>query len=46
VPVAVLDAGEVRFLREVEPSQTWTLESALVARRVRPEIKTYQDSTG
>jgi ATP-dependent Lhr-like helicase len=46
VPVAVLDAGEVWFLREVEPAKQWALESALVARRVRPEVRAYQGNVG
>ncbi|MFT3925948.1 MAG: DEAD/DEAH box helicase [Myxococcales bacterium] len=46
VPVAALDAGEVKFLRETEPAKQWALESALVARRVRPEVRAYQGNVG
>ncbi len=46
VPVAVLDAGEVRFLKEVEPGRQWLLESALIARKVRPEVRAYQGNVG
>jgi ATP-dependent Lhr-like helicase len=45
-PIAVLDAGEVRFLSEVEPARQWALESALVAKRVRPEVGAVQENVG
>jgi ATP-dependent Lhr-like helicase len=42
VPVALLDAGEVRWVADVEAARRWPLESALVARRVHPEVRAYQ----
>jgi ATP-dependent Lhr-like helicase len=46
VPLAVYDGGEVRFLAEVDAARRWQLESALVARKVRPEVRAYQGNVG
>ncbi len=47
VPIAVLDAGEVRFLDdEAAKDRAWALSNALVARKVRPEIRAYQGNAG
>jgi ATP-dependent Lhr-like helicase len=46
VPVAVLSAGEARLLCEVPAERRWAFETALVTRKVRPEVRAYQGSAG
>lgn len=41
IPVAVREAGEVRFLQEPEPADRWRLESALVRRSIPPRLRAY-----
>ncbi len=41
VPVAVREAGEVRFLIEEEPEARWRLQGALVRRSVPPLLRAY-----
>ncbi len=41
VPIAVLEAGEPRFLVELEPAPRWAAQNALVARRVPPQLRAY-----
>lgn len=41
VPIAVLDAGKVRFLREIEPEQEWSLQQALLKKNFPPRLRSY-----
>jgi ATP-dependent Lhr-like helicase len=46
VPVATLCGGEVQLLRDVPSERRWQLETALVSRHVRPEVRAYQGNAG
>jgi ATP-dependent Lhr-like helicase len=46
VPVAVLDAGEVRFIGDVEPARRSLFERVLTARNARLETRAYQENIG
>ena len=41
IPVAVREAGEVRFLVDEEPDVRWQLQRALVRRSVPPQLRAY-----
>ena len=41
IPVAIREAGEVRFLVEDEPEARWRLQGALVRRSVPPLLRAY-----
>jgi len=44
VPVAMLDAGEVIFLREVDPDEQWALQQALQKQIFPPRLRSYLGS--
>lgn len=44
VPVAVLDAGEVIFLREVTADEQWALQQALLKQTFPPRLRSYLGS--
>jgi ATP-dependent Lhr-like helicase len=46
VPVATLSGGEVQLLHDVPNERRWRLETALVQRHVRPEVRAYQGNAG
>ena len=41
IPVAVLDAGNVRFLRDIEPEQQWNLQQLLQQRVFPTRLRSY-----
>ena len=41
IPIAVIDAGEVKFLREVAPERKWALQQALVQKHFPPRLRSY-----
>lgn len=41
VPLAVLDAGSVHFLKDVEPEQQWRLQQMLLARNFPTRLRSY-----
>lgn len=41
IPLAVLDSGEVRFLREVDPEQQWNLHQMLLKRNFPTRLRSY-----
>ncbi len=46
VPIAVLEAGEVRYLREVSPEEEHLMKSALIRRSVSPRLRMYLGIAG
>jgi ATP-dependent Lhr-like helicase len=44
VPIAVLEAGEVRFLKEVGVDEQWPLQQALLKRNVPARLRSYLGS--
>ncbi len=44
VPIALLDAGEVVFLREVAPDEQWALQQALLKQVFPPRLRSYLGS--
>jgi ATP-dependent Lhr-like helicase len=41
VPIAILEAGEVRFLVELEKAAEWKARTALIRRPVPPQLRAY-----
>jgi ATP-dependent helicase Lhr and Lhr-like helicase len=41
VPIAILEAGEVRFLVELEKAAEWKAKTALIRRPVPPQLRAY-----
>jgi ATP-dependent Lhr-like helicase len=41
IPVAVLDAGEIHFLRDVAEDERWNLQQALQQQRFPPRLRSY-----
>src|SRR5262249_23978186 len=41
IPIAVLEAGQVRFLVELEKSSEWKARTALIRRPVPPQLRAY-----
>ena len=41
VPIGVLDAGEVSFLKDVEPQRQWNLRQALLKKNFPPRLRSY-----
>ena len=41
IPIAVIDAGEVKFLRDVSPERKWALQQALVQKHFPPRLRSY-----
>jgi ATP-dependent Lhr-like helicase len=46
VPVAVLEAKEIRFLVEMNAAEQWNLRNALLRRNVPPKVRTYLNTPG
>lgn len=44
IPIAVLDAGEVSFLRDVPAEETWALQQALKQQNFPPRLRSYLGS--
>ena len=41
IPIAVVESGEVKFLREVAPERQWALQQALVQKNFPPRLRSY-----
>jgi ATP-dependent Lhr-like helicase len=41
VPIAIREAGQVRFLIELDPASEWQMRNALVRRSVPPQLRPY-----
>ena len=41
VPIAVLEAKEIRFLIEMDAADEWQARNALLRRRVPPKVRAY-----
>ena len=46
VPIAVLEAKEIRFLSEMDPADQWQARNALLRRRVPPKVRAYLNQSG
>jgi ATP-dependent Lhr-like helicase len=46
VPVAVLEAKEMRFLIEMSAAEQWQARNALLRRRVPPKVRAYLNQSG
>jgi ATP-dependent helicase Lhr and Lhr-like helicase len=46
VPVAVLEAREIRFLIEMDAADEWQARNALLRRRVPPKVRAYLNQSG
>lgn len=44
VPIAMLESGEVHFLREVDPQQQWNLKQMLLLRKFPTRLRSYLGS--
>ena len=40
-PLAILEAGQVRFMKELETSEQWEAQNRLMRRRVPPQLRPY-----
>jgi ATP-dependent Lhr-like helicase len=41
IPIAVVESGEVKFVREVAPERQWALQQALVQKNFPPRLRSY-----
>jgi ATP-dependent Lhr-like helicase len=46
VPIALLEAKELRFLVEMSPADQWQARNALLRRYVPPKVRTYLNDSG
>jgi ATP/maltotriose-dependent transcriptional regulator MalT len=46
VPVALIEAKEIRFLVEMSPAEQWQARQALLRRYVPPKVRAYLNQTG
>ena len=46
VPIAILEARELRFLAELTPADQWQARNALLRRHVPPKVRAYLNQTG
>jgi ATP-dependent Lhr-like helicase len=46
VPIALLEAKEIRFLTELDPAEQWRARNALLRRHVPPKVRAYLNQTG
>ena len=46
VPIAVLEAKEIRFLTEMTAAEQWQARNALLRRHVPPKVRTYLNQAG
>jgi ATP-dependent helicase Lhr and Lhr-like helicase len=46
VPIALMEAKEVRFLFEIAPAEQWQVRQALLRRHVPPKVRAYLNQTG
>jgi len=46
VPIAILEAKEIRFLAELDAAEQWKARNALLRRHVPPKVRAYLSQTG
>jgi ATP-dependent Lhr-like helicase len=46
VPIAVLEAKEIRFLADMSPADQWQARNALLRRHLPPKVRTYLNQSG
>ena len=46
VPIAVLEAKEIRYLVEMEAADQWQARNALLRRRIPPKVRAYLNQSG
>jgi ATP-dependent Lhr-like helicase len=46
VPIAVLEAKEIRFLVPLDAAEQWKARNALLRRRVPPKVRAYLSQSG
>jgi len=46
VPIALLEAKELRFLVEMSPADQWQARNALLRRHIPPKVRTYLNQSG
>jgi ATP-dependent Lhr-like helicase len=46
VPIAVLEAKEIRYLTEMDAAEQWQARNALLRRRVPPKVRAYLNQSG
>jgi len=46
VPIALMEAKEIRFLIEMSPAEQWQARQALLRRHVPPKVRAYLNQTG
>jgi ATP-dependent Lhr-like helicase len=46
VPIALIEAKEIRFLVEMSPAEQWQARQALLRRHVPPRVRAYLNQTG
>jgi ATP-dependent Lhr-like helicase len=46
VPIALMEAKEIRFLIEMTPAEQWQARQALLRRHVPPKVRAYLNQTG
>jgi ATP-dependent Lhr-like helicase len=46
IPIAVLEAKEIRFLIEMDAADEWQARNALLRRRVPPKVRAYLNQSG
>lgn len=44
IPIAVLESGKVRFLKDVEPEDEWNFQQALIKKNFPPRLRSYLGS--
>jgi len=46
VPIAILEAKEIRFLTEMNAAEQWQARNALLRRRIPPKVRAYLNQSG
>jgi ATP-dependent Lhr-like helicase len=46
IPIALIEAKEIRFLVEMSPAEQWQARQALLRRHVPPKVRAYLNQTG
>jgi len=46
VPIAILEAKEIRFLTEMNAAEQWQARNALLRRRVPAKVRAYLNQSG
>ena len=46
VPIAVLEAKEIRYLIEMDPAEQWQARNVLLRRRIPPKVRAYLNQSG